>query len=294
MKIKDLLALIRPQQWLRNLFVFLPLFFSSNILNPVLLINGFGAFVAFSFIASSIYCFNDLYDADYDRLHPKKKNRPVASGRVGKGPAYLLMVIMFLLSVFIVIYSFGFDFRTVFAIILFYFFLNIAYTVFLKKFAIIDVFIIALGFVLRLMAGGEATGVILSHWIVIMTFLLALFLGFSKRKDDIRIYEADGIKARKNILRYNADFLNQTISIIATITIISYIMYTVSGDVVDRIGNQYLYLTSIFVLLGILRYLQLSLVDKTTGNPTEVLIKDRFIQLSILGWIISFIIILYV
>jgi hypothetical protein len=156
------------------------------------------------------------------------------------------------------------------------------------------VFIIALGFVLRLMAGGEATGVILSHWIVIMTFLLALFLGFSKRKDDIRIYEADGIKARKNILRYNADFLNQTISIIATITIISYIMYTVSGDVVDRIGNQYLYLTSIFVLLGILRYLQLSLVDKTTGNPTEVLIKDRFIQLSILGWIISFIIILYV
>lgn len=294
MKIKDLLALIRPQQWLKNLFVFLPLFFSSNILNPVLLIKGFGAFVAFSFIASSIYCFNDLYDADYDRLHPKKKNRPVASGRVGKGPAYLLMVIMFLLSVFIVIYSFGFDFRTVFAIILFYFFLNIAYTVFLKKFAIIDVFIIALGFVLRLMAGGEATGVILSHWIVIMTFLLALFLGFSKRKDDIRIYEADGIKARKNILRYNADFLNQTISIIATITIISYIMYTVSGDVVDRIGNQYLYLTSIFVLLGILRYLQLSLVDKTTGNPTEVLIKDRFIQLSILGWIISFIIILYV
>ena len=127
MKIKDLLALIRPQQWLKNLFVFLPLFFSSNILNPVLLIKGFGAFVAFSFIASSIYCFNDLYDADYDRLHPKKKNRPVASGRVGKGPAYLLMVIMFLLSVFIVIYSFGFDFRTVFAIILFYFFFNILF-----------------------------------------------------------------------------------------------------------------------------------------------------------------------
>lgn len=294
MKIKDLLVLIRPQQWLKNLFVFLPLFFSANILNPGLLIKGLGAFFAFSFIASAIYCFNDIYDADYDMLHPKKKNRPVASGRVGRGRAYLLMAVMFLLCVFIVIYSFGFDFKGVFAIVLIYFFVNIAYSVYLKKFAIIDVFIIALGFVLRLMAGGEATGVILSHWIVIMTFLLALFLGFSKRKDDIRIYEAEGVKARKNILRYNADFLNQTISIIATITIISYIMYTVSEEVIERVGNQYLYLTSIFVLLGVLRYLQLTLVDKTTGNPTEVLVKDRFIQLSILGWIISFIIILYV
>lgn len=294
MKIKDLLVLIRPLQWLKNLFVFLPLFFSANILNPGLLIKGLGAFFAFSFIASAIYCFNDIYDADYDKLHPKKKNRPVASGRVGKGRAYLLMAVMFLLCVFIVIYSFGFDFKGVFAIVLIYFFVNIAYSVYLKKFAIIDVFIIALGFVLRLMAGGEATGVILSHWIVIMTFLLALFLGFSKRKDDIRIYEAEGVKARKNILRYNADFLNQTISIIATITIISYIMYTVSEEVIERVGNQYLYLTSIFVLLGVLRYLQLTLVDKTTGNPTEVLVKDRFIQLSILGWIISFIIILYV
>lgn len=294
MRIRDIVVLTRPQQWFKNIFVFLPLFFSAQFLNIELLKNVIVAFFAFSFIASSIYCFNDIYDAEYDKLHPKKKNRPIASGRVKKQIAYLIMLVLFVFAQLVVFSFFGFKFTWLAGIINLYFILNIAYTIYLKHIAIIDVFIIAVGFVLRLLIGGVASGIVLSHWIVIMTFLLALFLGFSKRKDDIVVFENEGVKARGNIGRYNSVFLNQTITIIATITMISYIMYTVSEDVIERTGSEYMYLNAVFVLLGILRYLQLTLVDKNTGNPTDVLIRDRFIQISIVCWVVSFILILYV
>lgn len=179
-------------------------------------------------------------------------------------------------------------------IILFYLVLNIAYCVKLKQIALVDVFIIAFGFVLRILAGSVATGIKLSQWIILMTFLLALFLAFAKRRDDVVIYEDTGVKARKNVNRYNLQFMNQAISIIASVTMVCYIMYTVSDEVIERMNTSYLYVTSIFVLAGLIRYLQITIVDVKSGSPTKVLMNDRFIQCCIAGWIITFFLILYV
>lgn len=163
----------------------------------------------------------------------------------------------------------------------------------MKHIAIIDTFIIATGFVLRVVISGVATNIWISHWIILMTFLLALFLAFAKRRDDVIIYKDTGIKIRNNINRYNIEFMNQAISIIAAIIIVSYIMYTVSTDVIERFNSSYLYITTIWVLLGVLRYLQITIVDVKSGSPTKVLAKDRFIQISIGGWLITFLFIIY-
>jgi 4-hydroxybenzoate polyprenyltransferase len=171
--------------------------------------------------------------------------------------------------------------------------MNLVYCVRLKQIAVVDVFIIAIGFVLRVLIGGFATGIYISHWIVLMTFLLALFLAFAKRRDDVVMFESTGMKARKNVDRYNLDFMNQVIGVIASITMVCYIMYTVSEEVVRRLHCQYVYVTAIFVLAGIIRYLQVTIVDVKSGSPTKVLMKDRFLQLCILGWIATFAVILY-
>lgn len=181
-----------------------------------------------------------------------------------------------------------------YGIIIFYVLMNIAYCIKLKHIAIVDVFIISLGFVLRVLIGGFATGIYLSHWIVLMTFLLALFLAFAKRRDDVVLYEESGVKARKNVNRYNVAFMNHAIGIVAGITMICYIMYTVTPEVMARFESRYLYITSFFVLAGIIRYLQVTIVDLRSGSPTKVLLRDRFIQACIVGWVTTFFVIIYV
>jgi 4-hydroxybenzoate polyprenyltransferase len=182
----------------------------------------------------------------------------------------------------------------VFIIITIYILLNVAYCLHLKKYAILDVFIIAIGFVMRVIAGGTATSIWVTHWIVLMTFLLSLFLSFAKRRDDVILFSETGMQPRKNTNRYNLDFINQALTIVGSITMVCYIMYTVSPEVIERMGTKYLYLTSLFVLAGIIRYMQLTIVDDKSGSPTKILIKDRFIQLCIIGWAVAFFIILYV
>ena len=179
------------------------------------------------------------------------------------------------------------------AVLLFYYAMNIAYCTKLKNFAIIDVCVVAFGFVLRILAGGVSTGITLSKWIVLMTFLLTLFLSFAKRRDDVIRMNETGKAPRKNTNRYNITFINQAITITAAITLVCYIMYTVSPEVVNRFHSDYLYLTSIFVLVGLLRYIQLAIVDEKTGDPTKILLKDRFTQAVVVGWIIVFGIIIY-
>ncbi len=171
--------------------------------------------------------------------------------------------------------------------------LNLLYSIKLKQYAIIDVCIVAMGFVLRILAGGMASGIVLSHWIVLMTFLLTLFLSFAKRRDDVVRMQKTGVAPRKNTHRYNLTFINEAINLTGAITIVCYIMYTVSPEVVNRFDTQYLYLTSFFVILGVLRYIQLSVVDNKSGDPTEVALNDRFTQLTILAWTISFFLIIY-
>jgi len=155
------------------------------------------------------------------------------------------------------------------------------------------VIVISVGFVLRILVGGTATGIWLSEWIIMMTFLLALFLAFAKRRDDVILYQNTGVLPRKNTNRYNLDFMNQVMMIVSTITIIAYIMYTLSPDVIERFHNRHIYITAVFVLVGIIRYLQVTIVDLKSGNPTTILLKDRFIQFCIAGWIVSFLIIIY-
>lgn len=292
--IKSIILLLRPHQWLKNLFIFLPLFFDKHLLDTAYWLPCIIVFFSYSLAASAIYCFNDIWDIKADQLHPLKCKRPIASGKISKLSGYVIALVCLIISYTLIFASIEIERKYIIFIISFYFIMNVAYCIKLKHIALIDVFIIAIGFVLRILIGGVASGIRLSQWIILMTFLLALFLAFAKRRDDVVIYEDTGVRARKNVNRYNLQFMNQAISIVASITMVCYIMYTVSDEVVTRMQTSYLYVTSIFVLAGILRYLQLTIVDVKSGSPTKILIHDRFIQLCILGWIIAFFLILYV
>lgn len=292
--IKSIVQLIRPHQWLKNLFVFLPLFFSGQFVNCHKFVVCVWTFIAYSLAASAIYCFNDIWDVEADKLHPKKCKRPIASGKISKQTGLIIAFFCIVLSFALIYIGIGKTGHFLAYIIIFYLIMNVAYCIKLKQIALIDVFIIAVGFVLRIIAGGVTANIVISQWIVLMTFLLALFLAFAKRRDDVVIYEETGVKARKNVNRYNLQFMNQALSIVATITMVCYIMYTVSAEVVGRMQTSYLYITSVFVLAGILRYLQLTIVDAKSGSPTKVLMKDRFLQMCILCWILTFFIILYI
>ena len=287
-----LLKLIRPWQWTKNLFIFLPLFFGGALLHVDALFACVITFFSYSCLASSIYCYNDIYDVEADKQHSIKCARPIASGTISVQKAYVLMFVMLALGLSL-LWFLPFNTYKTMAVLLFYYAMNIAYCTKLKNFAIIDVCVVAFGFVLRILAGGVSTGITLSKWIVLMTFLLTLFLSFAKRRDDVIRMNETGKAPRKNTNRYNITFINQAITITAAITLVCYIMYTVSPEVVNRFHSDYLYLTSIFVLVGLLRYIQLAIVDEKTGDPTKILLKDRFTQAVVVGWIIVFGIIIY-
>lgn len=293
---RQIITLIRPHQLVKNIFVFTPLFFDRHVTDWHYVWPCLVAFIAFCLAASGIYCFNDIHDADADRQHPVKCMRPVACGAVSKQTAYVTMSIVWILAIMLVAWACIYSGRIRIGMIgtlLLYVVMNVAYCIKLKQIALLDVFMIAIGFVLRVAAGGMATGIILSHWIVLTTFLLTLFLAVAKRRDDAAIYETTGVKARKNVECYNMDFLNQSIGVLGSVTIVCYILYTVSDEVVERMGSHYLYVTSVFVLAGIMRYMQITLVDRKSGNPTKVLLQDHFIHVCIIGWISAFTIILY-
>lgn len=293
MNIKNYMKILRPKQWMKNFFVMLPLFFGGELFNGKALLAGAITFLAYSFAASSIYCFNDIHDVDDDRRHPVKRLRPIASGAVSTSVAYALMFTCFALSMLSMFFLPDYALQTG-GILLLYWLLNLAYCARLKQYAIIDVCIVALGFVLRLLAGGFATHIPLSKWIVLMTFLITLFMSFAKRRDDVIRMERTGEAPRKNTIRYNLTFINQAITITASVTLVCYIMYTVSPEVIQNFQTDYLYLTTIFVLVGLLRYIQLTVVDQKSGDPTKVLLKDRFTQLVVVAWLLTFLLIIYV
>ncbi len=286
-----LMRLIRPKQWIKNGFIFMPLFFGGELFNTGALLAGVIAFLAYSFAASSIYCFNDIYDVEADRRHPVKCHRPIASGAVSVKQAYGLMFLMLILSIG---FSSLLDGWKTMGIILFYWFLNLGYCAKFKQYAIIDVCIVAFGFVLRLLAGGVATGVVLSKWIVLMTFLITLFMSFAKRRDDVIRMEKTGEAPRKNTSRYNLTFINQAITITASVTLVCYIMYTVSPEVLEHFHTDKLYLTTVFVLVGLLRYIQIAVVDQQSGDPTKILLRDRITQVIVVAWLAAFLFLIYI
>lgn len=291
---KNVLAIIRPQQWLKNCFVFLPVFFYGRLFDITYLMPNIVAFSAFCFASSAIYCFNDICDAKYDRTHPIKSQRPIASGEISPKWGYVISAVCTVISLCLCFLLCQWGKAIILASILSgYLLINIAYSLLLKHIAIVDVLIIATGFVLRIFAGAVSVGIFVTHWIVLMTFLLALFLAFAKRREDVIIYEKTGNVMRKNILKYNLSFINEVITAIIAIIMVCYIMYTVSPEVVERFRTPYLYITSFFVLAGLIRYLQLTIVEQRSGNPTKIAYNDLFVQLCIGGWFLTFLLIIY-
>lgn len=290
---KNLIRLIRPHQWVKNLVVLLPVFFGGALLHIESVYAGLVTALCFSFAASSIYCLNDIVDVDDDRRHPVKCHRPMASGAISITQGYTLMFLMFFLSMLSTFLLRQSQLETA-SVILFYWLLNIAYCLKLKQYAIIDVCVVSFGFVLRILAGGYATSIHLSKWIVLMTFLLMLFLSFAKRRDDVVRMNETGHAPRQNTIRYNLTFINQAITITSSVTLVCYIMYTVSPETIQNFHTDYLYLTSVFVLVGLLRYIQIAVVDKRSGDPTKVMLHDRFMQFVVLAFGLAFLFIIYV
>ncbi len=289
-KIVIIFKLIRPHQYIKNLFIFMPIFFAGQIGDSEKIFNAFMAFLAFSFSASAIYILNDYKDVQEDREHPNKRNRPLASGAISLKNALFLMCFFAIVGISLMT---AFSFHAS-AILVSYIVLNIAYSYGLKHIAILDVTIIAIGFILRIFIGSVITGIPLSQWIVIMTFLLALFLALAKRRDDVLIFLETKKKMRKVINDYNLKFVEGAMMIMASVTIVAYILYSTSVEVVQRLQSEYVYLTSLFVILGIIRYLQITFVENKSGSPTKIVIKDMFLQITIVAWVLHFILLLYI
>ena len=287
---RNIIKIIRPHQWLKNVFVFIPLFFGGSLFDAAGWLASSVAFVSFCLAASSVYCLNDIIDVEADRRHPRKCCRPIAAGLVSKSEAYVLATMLAVVPIAILLVL---DMPLVASVIAVYLLLNAIYCLWLKHHAIIDVCVIALGFVLRILAGGVATGIVLSRWIIMMSFLLTLFLSFAKRRDDVLIMNETGEAPRKNTIRYNLTFINQAITITGAVMLVCYVMYTVSPEVIERSHCSNLYMTAFFVILGLLRYIQLTVVDEKSGDPTRLVLSDRFLQFVVLGWIMSFIVIIY-
>ena len=283
-------TIMRPKQYIKNIFILLPLFFAGQITNTELLVNALVVFVAFSLSASAVYIFNDYKDIKEDRKHPKKKYRPLASGLISKNVALSLMTILLIM---------GFSLMAIISleslvILGIYVILNISYSLKLKRIALLDVTIIAIGFVLRLFVGSFAYEIPLKIWIVIMTFLLALFLALAKRRDDIQIFRKLGNKMRKSVDGYNLQLIDGTMMVMSAVVIVAYLLYTTSQEIIEKFQNENLYLTTLFVIFGLMRYLQITLVEKNSGSPTEIILKDVIMQINLVLWISSFVWIIYI
>lgn len=274
---------------MKNTVLFAALIFSKHlfILSDALLV--LAGFVCFCAVASGAYVMNDIRDCDRDRLHPLKRRRPLPSGRVGRGQALLLSVCLVAGGLFGAS-ALGGGFVLLTAI---YFGLQVAYTFVLKDIVIVDVMAIASGFVIRAAAGGVIIDVPVSPWLMICTFLLALFLGFSKRRHELVLLEGGATDHRSTLREYSPYFLDQMISVVTASTVVAYAIYTASAEVQEKLGTDKLYLTIPFVLFGIFRYLYLVHQREEGGNPTQLLLSDRPLQAGVVLWILTASLLLY-
>lgn len=290
-RLKNILNLLRYGHWAKNLFLFIPIFFAGELLNLKKIESVFFAFFAFCCTASAIYVINDIMDVESDKQHPEKKNRPIAAGVVTLKSAYLIFIVLVLGTILFSMLTYSYSFGI---ILLSYFIINLFYTFGLKRVPILEILIVSTGFVLRVIAGGLVAVVEVSQWMVMMIFLLSLFLALAKRRDDIFISGVVGKTIRKGMETYSIEYLNALIIMVSGIIIVSYLMYVISPEVITRFHSRYLYATSIFVIAGVMRYLQITLVENKSGSPTHVLYKDNFIRITLLGWICTFYILIYI
>jgi len=289
MKILEVVKSLRIQQWIKNLFVFAPLIFSQNVFNIPLLIKTFLAFVLFCILSGAAYILNDIQDLEEDKLHPVKSKRPLASGRLKKNHALFACILLVLLGLvgayFLNVYFF--------VVVLVYVILQIAYSNWLKHIVIIDVFLIAAGYFLRVIAGGLAIEVQISPWLFICTILIALFLALSKRRHELVLLDKSAEIHRPILKEYTPHLLDQMIAVVTASTVISYCLYTVSSETIAKFGTKNLLFTVPFVLYGIFRYLYLVHQKDEGGSPEALIIKDKPLLVDLFLWIATAMLILY-
>ncbi|HHT9115164.1 MAG: decaprenyl-phosphate phosphoribosyltransferase [Planctomycetes bacterium] len=290
MILKHVLLSMRPEQWIKNFFVFTALLFSKNLLNPSKDIEAIIGFIIFCMITGCAYMINDFVDLEKDKLHPAKSRRPLASGKLKKDTAVKIVVLVCLASLF-----FAFYMNILFGIVvLAYFLLNIGYSIYLKNIVIIDVVSIAAGFVLRVLGGAVIISVVASQWLILCTILLSLFLGFSKRRHELILLEDNATSHRKVLEHYSPYFLDQMIAVVTASTLICYALYTMSRDTVEKLGTSKLIYTIPFVLYGIFRYLYLVHQKEEGGSPTEIMFTDKPMIINICLWVISSVVFIYI
>ena len=286
--LKALLKTMRPRQWPKNIFIFAALVFDKQLLNVEAFLHTLAGFVLFCLISSSVYIFNDLADVEADRQHPEKKNRPIAAGKLPVSVAWAAGIGLVIVSL-----SLGFLLEPSFAAVLFvYFLLNIAYSKWLKHVPIIDVFVIAAGFVLRVHAGVTLIDVErFSPWLYVVMTLLSLFLGFGKRRAELALLAQGAGSHRKVLDGYTLPLLDQYIMIVSGTTIVAYSLYTFSAPNVPK--NDSMMLTIPFVVYTIFRYLYLIEVKHAGGAPEEILLSDRPFQIAMILWAAAVLVIFY-
>jgi decaprenyl-phosphate phosphoribosyltransferase len=278
-----ILVLLRPNQWIKNLFVAAPVFFTPSVLSLGSVGRVALGMASFSALASAMYVLNDWCDREADRQHPKKRLRPLAAGTVSASTALFVALCLaaagFALALFLLPPIFG-------QVLAGYVVLNLAYSFWLKQISIVDVLVIAIGFVLRVYAGGFLIGVVPTVWIVACTLLLALFLALAKRRDDV----VRGIKEdhRPSLAGYDAAFLDTAVAVVLAALLVCYLLYTTQPQNMMRMHSDKLFLTVPFVIAGVLRYLQITMVEHRSGSPTRLAMTDRFLLLTILGWLATF------
>ncbi len=281
--LKDILVSMRPKQWYKNLVIFIGIIFSINLLNLNLWIDVIAAFTIFCILSGSIYVLNDILDLEKDKNHPKKKNRPLASGRLKVSHALTSAIILICIAL-TGAYLLNLQF---FMVSVAFFILMLVYSFFLKEIIIVDIMVISIGFVLRAMAGALAIGVYVSPWLIICAFLLALFLALGKRRHELVLLKENASNHRKILGEYSTEMLDQMINITTSALIMSYSLYTFFS------GNIYIMITIPFAFYGLFRYIFLVHARNMGGEP-EMIFKDKGTVISIVLWVIVVVCVLYI
>jgi 4-hydroxybenzoate polyprenyltransferase len=286
-----LIKLIRPKQWIKNFFVFAPLLFSRHVFDMPFLMPSLAAFFIFSLASSVVYIINDILDVESDRVHPKKKYRPIASGEVSVKQALIFLVLL------VIMIAGGLMFlKPIFAVVIvLYLITNLLYSLKVKSIVLLDVFFISFGFMLRVLGGAAAISVPISSWMILTTIFISLFLAISKRRGELsQVINQDNIEKQRKVLKeYSVEFADQLNTIAAAGTIISYALYTVSDKTVATFGTDKLIYTTPFVIYGIFRYMYLMHQKNLGESPTSIVTKDIPIILGVLGWFLFSIVIIY-
>ncbi len=286
----EIIKSLRLKQWIKNLIIFAPLIFSENVFDTILLLKGLLAFILFCLVSGAAYILNDIKDLEEDRLHPLKSKRPLASGRLKKSLAmftFFFLVIISLMGAFLINISFCIALGV-------YLVLQVSYSFWLKHVVILDVFLIAIGFLIRVIAGGLVIEVQLSPWLFICTILLALFLALSKRRHELILLNESAEIHRPILKEYNPHLLDQMIAVVTASTVISYCLYTISSETIEKFGTRNLIFTVPFVLYGIFRYLYLVHQKNEGGSPELLIIADKPLLIDVFLWIITAILIIYI